>query len=189
MKTLFAVTVFVAGIYLFIQQEGLEKLKQYLPQNNIEQSAEKLLANVNQSVNKNVNQHVDEKLEQFKNVLLTEKDTRIDALEKKLLALQSQFNKQVSQQANIEHKKIAQEKAKQIKQSEPTPIHFPAEPVFAKTQYLAGESSAADLSFTSNSIINIEEANTPKQKAIKRQANLQDIAARMNKTSLLALSH
>ena len=66
---------------------------------------------------------------------------------------------------------------------------FPAEPAFAKTQYLTGESSVVNLSLAETSTTNIENENSDKKKAIKRQASLQDIAARMNKTSLLALTH
>jgi len=191
MKTLFAVTVFIAGIYLFIQQEGLEKLKQYLPNNDVEHSAELLLANVNKHVSKKVNLNVEQKLEQFKSSMLTAKDERIDALEKQLASLQTQLTKNTNVQTNTETNNTEESGIEQIKSISTS---FPKESVFAKTQYLTGDSSATDLSFAQTPTINIANKsmankNTEKEKAMKRQANLQDIAARMHKTSLLALSH
>jgi len=191
MKTLFAVTVFIAGIYLFIQQEGLEKLKQYLPNNDVEHSAELLLANVNKHVSKKVNLNVEQKLEQFKSSMLTAKDERIDALEKQLASLQTQLTKNTNVQTNTETNNTEESGIEQIKSISTS---LPKESVFAKTQYLTGDSSATDLSFAQTPTINIANKsmankNTEKEKAMKRQANLQDIAARMHKTSLLALSH
>jgi len=207
MKALFGITVLIAGIYLFIQQEGFDKLKTYLPQHQIDKSAETLLASVNQNVTKNVtntvtksiNQSVDQKLEQFKKTLLTEKDEQINALEKQLASLQAQFAEKATQQAGsalakVALEKTAQESAPALQVNEHNSQDFPSEPAFAKTQYLNSGSSATNLAMATSSASNIDEKETSKQdvirqKAIKRQANLQDIAARMNKTSLLALTH
>ena len=175
MKALFALTVLIAGFYLFMQQEGLERLKQYLPQTSIEQNAQSLLTSVNNNVSKKVNDSVDKKLAQFKSSLLAEKDNRINALEKQLVSLQTQFKNKESMQT-----KITKQAPSSVKPTLAIPKSetqdFPIEPAFAKTQYLTGESPVN------------EKNNLDKKSAMKRQANLQDIAARMNKTSLLALT-
>lgn len=190
MKTLFTITVLIAGIYLFIQQEGFDKLSKYLPQYQIDKSAETLLTSVNKNVDTQVDKKVAQKFEQLKKSLLTEKNARINTLEKKLEDLQAQFttqqsphkNQQLSQNLPISLQKdnVVQEKVPSLKLDASTTQNFPSEPALAKTQYLTDK-----LHVTAP----LEEKNTTKQKAIKRQANLQDIAARMNKTSLLALTH
>jgi len=180
MKILFALTVFTASIYLFIQQKGLEKLSQYLPQHQIEQNAETLLASVNQNVSENINHSLDEKLKQFKIKLANQKEHRINELEKQLADLQGKFDKRESQVTNINHENTSQENIPLNETIEPTQQNFSSEPAFAKTQYLSGGSSTTETSMNFD--------NSEKQKVIRRQANLQDIAERMNKTSLLALT-
>lgn len=182
MKILFAITVFAAGIYLFIQQEGLDKISQYLPQYQIKQNAEQLLADVNKRVSKSVDENVDEKIKQFKVELLAKKELRINELEKQVANLQTQFSSYQSQQVNA--KKVSESQLHNAMTN--APQDFLTEPTFAPTQYLSSEQPATELSESISA--GIIKAN-PKQKAIKRQANLQDIADRMNKTSLLALTH
>ena len=190
MKTLFAITVLIAGIYLFVQQEGLDKLSQYLPQNQIDKSAETLLTNVNQNVAKQVDKQVDEKIELFKSSLLIEKNTQINTLEKKIEDLQAQFITLQSQQLskNALLKNTEQEETHALKSDESPEQHFTSEPALAETQYLTDESSITALLPVTISTERSEEKKTIKQQAIKRQANLQDIAERMNQTSLLALT-
>ena len=162
MKTLFAITVLIAGIYLFIQQKGLDKLNEFLPKYQIEQATETLLANISKNV--------DQKLEQFKNKVLNKKDERINELEKQLKHLQAQF--------------IAKEEKEKIQLQD-----FPPEHAFAATQYPAAESSIHLPSTLSSPTAKPTDKDFHKQRAIKRQSNLQDIAERMNKTSLLALTN
>ncbi|WP_057831420.1 hypothetical protein [Colwellia sp. TT2012] len=169
MKILFTITVLIAGIYLFIQQKGLEKLNKFLPQHQIEQATETLLANVSKNV--------DQQLEQFKNKVLNKKDERINELENQLQNLQTQFLA-----------KAGKEKTQLIQQKE-RPQDFPPEQTFSATQYLAAESSMHLPSTLSSPTAQPSDKEFYKQRAIKRQANLQDIAERMNKTSLLALTN
>jgi hypothetical protein len=199
MRALFTITVLIAGIYLFVQQEDFDKLSQYLPQNKIDKNAETLLTQINKSVDKKVSENVDksvaQKLEQFKRTLSTEKDRRINALEEKLASLQAQLTDKASQQSDITQKAPAMQSLNSNATNVADQLvtdNFPSEPAFAKTQYLAGGSSVTNASLTAsleNSTANIEHKEVNKQKIIKRQANLQDIATRMNKTSLLALTH
>ena len=181
MKTLFAVTVLIAGIYLFIQQSGLEKLKQYLPQNQIEQNAESLLVKVSQNVSATVNKSVDQKIVQLKHEILALKSKKISALEKQL--------------ARLEAKHMAKEDSEINTASLQK---FETEQTFATAQFVGDKTLTAnaipphsmDNNLTDTSSIGTSSINnnSEKQKAIKRQANLQDIADRMNKTSLLALT-
>jgi len=177
MKILFTITVIAAGIYLFIQQQGLDKLSQYLPQHQIEQNAERLITDVSQQVHKTVSQEVDEKIKLFKSELINKKDERINELEQQLTRLQMQFTALESQKHKTDEVNQASHQDSVSQQQV-----FLTEPAFAQTQYLSGEGKA-------NSFLPKVEIATDKQKAIKRQANLQDIADRMNKTSLLALTH
>lgn len=212
MKILFTLTVIIAGVYLFIQQEGIDKLSQYLPQHQIDKSAETLLANVNKNVNEQVEKNVEEKFEQYKNTIISEKNEHIQILEKKLEALQTQFSaaqlsatqlsaaqlqpsSKIAEQERAEQEKTASLTFDQSTSDESAPNKatiqkLSSEPKLAKTQYLSGESSVyTDTSKHNTNKHNANKHSANKQKAIKRQANLQDIAARMNKTSLLALTH
>jgi hypothetical protein len=159
MKILFIVTVIIASSYLFIQQDGLEKLNQYLPQYKIEQSAAALLTTVDESV--------DQKLERFKTELLNKKDHRINELEKQLVSLQAKFTAKTEQE-NTQRMLVEQN--------------------IAQTQYINNDSLPISGYEKKEASEEAVIANSSKQKAIKRQANLQDIADRMNKTSLLALT-
>ena len=172
MKILFIITVIIAAIYLFIQQKGLEKISQYLPSQQIEQNAQTLLSTINQQVTNKVNKELTAQLEQFKKELLTQKDARIEALAKKVVDLESKLDEQQKQYVATQA----------LSDSSTLTTEFPREPEFAKVQYLTNKQS-----IESGTAI-VAGAHSAKQTAIKRQANLQDIADRMNKTSLLALT-
>ncbi len=166
MKILFAIIVLIAGVYLIFPKDELKKLAQFLPQHQIEQAAETVLSDV------------DQKLEQFKAKLLLDKDSRISQLEKQLTTLQAQF--------------VAQEekyKLANIQNNEPAHQRLPVEQPFAQVQYATTEPlSTPPKQLVANNIdSSIKE--TDKQRAIKRQAYLQDLVERMNKTSLLTLTN
>jgi predicted RNA-binding protein Jag len=110
---------------------------------------------------------VDKKLEQFKAKLLGSKDSRITQLEKQLATLQAQL---VAQE---EKYKLADSQNNEQAQ-QPLPV---AQPLLTQAKALV----------TNNTNLSIEESD--KQRAIKRQAYLQDLVERMNKTSLLTLTN
>lgn len=110
---------------------------------------------------------VDKKLEQFKAKLLGSKDSRITQLEKQLATLQAQL---VAQE---EKYKLADSQNNEQAQ-QPLPV---AQPLLTQAKALV----------TDNTNLSIEESD--KQRAIKRQAYLQDLVERMNKTSLLTLTN
>jgi predicted RNA-binding protein Jag len=110
---------------------------------------------------------VDKKLEQFKAKLLGSKDSRITQLEKQLSTLQAQL---VAQE---EKYKLADSQNNE-KAQQPLPV---AQPLLTQAKALV----------TNNTNLSIEESD--KQRAIKRQAYLQDLVERMNKTSLLTLTN
>jgi predicted RNA-binding protein Jag len=110
---------------------------------------------------------VDKKLEQFKAKLLGSKDSRITQLEKQLSTLQAQL---VAQE---EKYKLADSQNNEQAQ-QPLPV---AQPLLTQAKALV----------TDNTNLSIEESD--KQRAIKRQAYLQDLVERMNKTSLLTLTN
>jgi predicted RNA-binding protein Jag len=110
---------------------------------------------------------VDKKLEQFKAKLLGSKDSRITQLEKQLARLQAQL---VAQE---EKYKLADSQNNEQAQ-QPLPV---AQPLLTQAKALV----------TNNTKLSIEESD--KQRAIKRQAYLQDLVERMNKTSLLTLTN
>jgi predicted RNA-binding protein Jag len=110
---------------------------------------------------------VDKKLEQFKAKLLGSKDSRITQLEKQLATLQAQL---VAQE---EKYKLADSQNNE-KAQQPLPV----------AQLLLTQAKAL---VTNNTNLSIEESD--KQRAIKRQAYLQDLVERMNKTSLLTLTN
>ncbi|MCJ8293948.1 MAG: hypothetical protein MJK15_06030 [Colwellia sp.] len=166
MKVLFAIIVLIASAYLILPKDALNKLTLFLPQNQIEKAAETVLSDV------------DKKLEQFKIELSSKKDIRIKKLEDQLTTLKTQF--------------IAQEKKfylAEIQRNEQVLQQFPVEKTPAKNQYAAAEALTTHPKqpLTDNIDNVIEE--TDKQRTIKRQAYLQDLVDRMNKTSLLTLTN
>ena len=166
MKILFTLVVLIAGVYLILPKDQLKKLALFLPQNQIEQAAETVLSDV------------DQKLEQFKTKHLMNKDSRISQLEKQLATLQAQFVAQEEKYklADIEHKA----QALQL---------LSAEKLLAKNQYVSAEPLSTQPKQPVANHIDSSIKETDKQRAIKRQAYLQDLVARMNKTSLLTLTH
>jgi len=170
MKILFAIVVIIAGVYLILPKNEFKKLALFLPQNQMEQAAERVLNDV------------DQKLEQFKAKLLMSKDTRISQLEKQLVTLQTEF---VAQQ---EKYKIAE--IQYNKQSQQLPVEqLPVEQLLAQNQYATKEALSTHPKpiVANNNDFSIKESD--KQRAIKRQAYLQDLVERMNKTSLLTLTN
>ncbi|MFT7005660.1 MAG: mevalonate kinase [Colwellia sp.] len=110
---------------------------------------------------------VDKKLEQFKAKLLSNKDSRITQLETQLATLQAQL---VAQE---EKYKLADSQNNEQAQQE-LPV---AQPLLTHAKALV----------TNDTKLSIQESD--KQRAIKRQAYLQDLVERMNKTSLLTLTN
>lgn len=160
MKILFAIVVLIAASYLILPKDKLKELSLFLPKNQIEQAADTLLTDV------------DQKLEQFKIKLLMNKDTRITQLEKQLATLQAQF---IAQEEKIKLTSIqSKEQAAQ-----PLPVkHLPVK----------NSLSTPPKQLTASNIdLSIKESD--KQRAINRQAYLQDLVERMNKTSLLTLTN
>jgi len=177
MKILFSIAVLVAVIYLFLPQNSLEKLSSFMPKQQIEQAAETVLNDV------------DQRLEQFKSELLIKQNNRITSLEQQLSTLQEQFDVQedkinlaimqnkeqvlLTKQLTVQTQKIASETILTETTTEP--------------QLLASASTKIN---TDTEIDNTDIAVevSAKQQAIKRQAYLQDLAERMNRTSLHALT-
>lgn len=169
MKILFTIAVLIAGVYLFLPQSELKKLALFLPQNQIKQAAETVLSDV------------DQKLEQFKVKLLLNKDSRINELEKQIASLQKKIN-------------LQEEKYNSFTLQNDTKIlpALPVEKSLAKTQYIAKALPQVQRDVPQNfapSNTDMSTNNADKQQAMKRQAYLQDLAERMNKTSLTALTH
>jgi hypothetical protein len=166
MKILFTIIVLIAGVYLILPKDEFKKLAQYLPQNQIEQAAETVLSDV------------DKKLEQFKTKLSMDKNSRISQLEQQLATLQTQI---VAQQ---EKDKLAD-----IQDNEPTIQQLPVEQPLAQNQYATDKPLSINPKklAANNTDLSIKESD--KQRAIKRQAYLQDLVERMNKTSLLTLTN
>lgn len=175
MKILFTISVLVAGIYLFLPNDTWEQIKQYLPQHKIEKAAENLLNNV------------DDKLEQFKTELLQTKDHRINELEQQLATLQAQFIAKEVQDKSLkeQHTLTSNEKGVVAFEVQTSPL--------AQTQYISSEPKVtlSDIGSQQQNLSNSDVMikHVDKQKVIKIQASLQDIAQRMNETSLLALTH
>jgi hypothetical protein len=165
MKIIFAIVVLIASVYLILPKDELKKLSAFLPQNQIEQAAEKVLSDV------------DQKLEQFKVKLSTNKDSRISQLEKKLVALKTHV--------------IAQEEKYKtdIENKENVLQRLPEDQSLAKNQYTTSEPLSTHPEQQVANYTNLPINGTDKQRVIKRQAYLQDLVERMNKASLLTLTN
>lgn len=166
MKFLFAIIVIIASVYLILPKDELKKLALFLPQNQIEQAAETVLSDV------------DKKLEQFKVKLLMNKDSRISHLEKQLATLQTQFAAQEEKYKSAE-----------VKYNEQAIQQLPVEQSLAQNQYTPSEPLSTDPKELVANNIDLSSKESDKQRAIKRQAYLQDLVERMNKTSLLTLTN
>jgi hypothetical protein len=166
MKTLFSIAVLVAVIYLFLPKDALEKLSTFMPKQQIEQAAETVLSDV------------DQRLEQFKSELLIKQNNRITKLEEQITNLQDKLHTQAEQikLAVIENK----EQALLAKQSTEQTQNVASEIISTET------TTEPQLLASASTDIAVEES--AKQQAIKRQAYLQDLAERMNRTSLHALT-
>lgn len=160
MKILFAIAVLIAASYLILPKDKLKELSLFLPKNQIEQAADTLLTDV------------DQKLEQFKIKLLMNKDTRITQLEKQLATLQAQF---IAQKEKIKLASI------QLKEQAAQPLPVKYLPVKESLSTPPKQLTASNID------LSIKESD--KQRAINRQAYLQDLVERMNKTSLLTLTN
>ncbi|MGL1958194.1 MAG: hypothetical protein OCD00_12845 [Colwellia sp.] len=138
MKIFFIVAVLIAVVYLAMPQNSLVQLKQYLPQEKIDQAASSLMSKV------------DEKLNTVKQQLLAKQEERISLLEDKVAKLQQQ----------LANKRATSDFAQSNLQSE-------------------------------NNLLNESKPKEKKPNEIKsnisRQVQLQQIAEKMNKSSLLAI--
>jgi len=185
MKILFSIAVLVAVIYLFMPQNAVEKLSSFLPKQQIEQAAETVLSDV------------DQRLEQFKSELLIKQNNRITNLENQLATLQEQFDVQ-EDKINLA---IMQNKEQVLltKQLTVQTQNIASETILTETttepQLLASANSHIESNTSTKINTDTEIDNTDiavevsaKQQAIKRQAYLQDLAERMNRTSLHALT-
>jgi len=171
MKTIFSLAVLIAVIYLFLPQNTLEKLSAFMPKQQIEQAAEAVLSDV------------DLKLEQFKSKLLITQNNRITDLEKQLASLQEQLQIQADKIALVTTRK-----KEQIVFTKQTTMQTPpitGEMISANTATVPKFITIASTEIEGNEIALEKSA---KQQAINRQAYLQDLAERMNKTSLHTLT-
>jgi len=172
MKILFALTVLIAGIYLFVEQDSFTELRQYLPLNQINQKTEILLKTMNQNVNNKVDEQINKSLEvkfmHFKKHLMAENLTKISLLENKLAYLQTKLLDLNTRIVNE---------------------HSQSQPDFAASQILTEGSSSTLNAPTLLPTLPIKDNQAKKQQAIARQASLQDIAARMHKAAMLSLIH
>jgi hypothetical protein len=178
MKILFTIVVLIAGVYLILPKDELKKLSSFLPQNQIEQAAGVVLSDV------------DQKLEQFKVKFLVDKNSRISELEKKLTTLQTQLITQKEQLAELQiNKQVYEQASKQFPVEYSLVEQSPTPQVLAQNQTVIEEplSTYSKKVVTKNSDHSIKESD--KQEAIKRQAYLQDLVERMNKTSLITLTN
>ncbi len=182
MKILFTIAVLIAGVYLFLPQNKLNKFAFFLPQHQIEQATDTVLSDV------------DQKLEQFKSKFVTSKNSRMSELEKQLASLKT---KVIAQEEKykllvLENKKQALLAQKVSAQTLPEQI-LPAQKKAAPTQYITSKPSSTNINtngpqplISANSSIGIEMSD--KEQAIFMQAYLQDLAERMDQTSLLSLT-
>ncbi len=181
MKVLFTIMVLIAGIYLILPKEHLEKLALFLPKNQIEKAAQVVLTDV------------DKKLEIFKAEHLLQKNSRINKLEKQLAKLQAQVIAQDEKYklSEIKHNEqvlqwLAAEKRLTVEKTLAQNEYASAEPSFTHAKQLVA--NKVELSPKQTDIVLLAKP-TDKEKAVKRQAYLQDLVERMNKTSLLTLTN
>ena len=183
MKSLFIIIVIIASLYLVFQQKGFEKISHFFPQQQIENEAQVLLTAVNKTVTSNVNKELTLQLTKFKEELTAQKNARIDDLARQVSTLEQKLDEQQIMQQPLLTSEVDNlvVKSSVVESStvNSSPIvnsvtSFPIEAEFAKMQFAGGEPLSA--------------AQINKQQTIKRQASLQDIAERMNKTSLHALT-
>jgi hypothetical protein len=188
MKILFIATVLMAAGYLFLPSD----LTQLLPQTKIEQTAETLLIKV------------DQKLDHLKNEISAEQQQKIDQLTQNVATLTKKLHEQTVElkKVNEQNVLLAQHKSKDQNQNDNEVNTATAEFTidqqdYAQTQYLA-KNNAIGKSHAETSHVKISRDNanpisantlTNKQLRITRQAKLQDIADRMNNTSLMALTN
>jgi hypothetical protein len=188
MKTLFISIVLMAIAYLAMPQVAIDKFKAYLPQQKVEQAAGNLLADV------------DTKLDSFKQTLSKRQESRISVLEEKIaiverkLSQSSTFVNALAHSKNSSDQKIASVLDEQ----------FAAVPKLASKQQLgksynydellskANAKTALAANYDANYTLITQSGNKAlesKKQRMDRQAFLQELAERMNKTSLLALTH
>jgi hypothetical protein len=185
MKTLFILIVISASVYLLLPDKSVgnmlnsltENFSKHLPQNKIENAAEKLLA------------QVDNKLKSFETSINTAQKTKISALENEILALkkvqQLTIKKNMAQDVNVnsENKDDRLAKSSQLGSRA---LVAKANVKVSPMKTIRDESKRNQSKALSAQ--KVMTAKNAKKWQLQRQASLQDIAQRMNETSLQALT-
>ena len=165
MKALFIMLVLMAVAYLLVPKSAVDS----------EQAASALLANV------------DEKLDKFRQGLIAKQEQRIDELTKKISELENKID------ANeLFVSKRNRDKEKSVSDDNVTTSSFNHNSTLVHAPALKPDGFSVEQSFDhSNEYINGESnevVQIQKKQRINRQASLQTIADRMNRTSLLAIT-
>jgi len=180
MKTLFILIVLIAIAYLAMPPVTIDKFKTYLPQQKIEQAAQSLLTNV------------DTKLNDFKQTLSKRQENRISVLEEKIALLERKISPN-----NTSLHTLAQSKKKSANNTVSSPMEQLALNArkIENTEQLGNSHNYDELLSKANAktalAANVLVKNTAESNKISmnRQTLLQELAERMNKASLHALTN
>lgn len=174
MRTLFIIVVLMAAAYLLVPKSTLDSMSTFLPSQKIEQAASALLVNV------------DEKLEVFKQNISEEHQQKLSDFEKKIAHLE----KKVAAMASLQSTDNRREAIVSENESSHTVVSI--DTALAQKTVLLPDNGAIEQTATFSDVYKNEEPigsdKIDKARIINRQASLQDIAERMNRTSLMALT-
>jgi hypothetical protein len=191
MKTLFILIVISASVYLLLPEKSVanifnsltDNFSKHLPQTKIENAAEKLLA------------QVDNKLKIFEKSIDTAQKTKISALENEILALKKAqkvtINKHLEQGINVKSENKDDRLAKSSQSGSRVVVadsNVKVSPMNKIINEPKDTQRKAAIEQKALSAQKIMTAKNEKKWQLQRQASLQDIAQRMNETSLQALT-
>ena len=174
MKTLFIVLVLMAAAYLLVPKSTFDSMSKLLPSQKIEQAASTLLSNV------------DKKLEAFKQNLTAEREQQVSNLENKIAQLEQKVAAMESLQPDDNEGEKAANKNEMLNTSTSIDINLADKPALQFDENVAIQASERLQPYENNEPI--ETTQIDNEKIINRKAALQDIAERMNRTSLMALT-
>jgi hypothetical protein len=121
-----------------------------------------------------------------------DKNSRISELEKQLTTLQTQLLTQKEQLAELQLNEQSNKKAEEHPSKQLSSEQLPVTQALVQNQTASNEPVTTHLkkvvANNSDHSIKASSKESTKQEAIKRQAYLQDLVERMNKTSLLTLT-
>lgn len=174
MKTLFIILVLMAAAYLLVPKSTFDSMSTFLPSQKIEQAAKALLSNV------------DEKLDVFKQNLTAEHEQQLSDFENKI----AQLEKKV---AAMELLQSVDDKGEEVLSENEMPTAVASlDTTLAHKPELQSDINAIEKTSKVSSLYKTDEPIVRKEankaQIINRQASLQDIAERMNRTSLMALT-